>query len=179
MAKKARWLWILASLFASAVVYAGAEKVAWPEGYGSSFVRYHTVDKPKAKGPARVRFFYVNLPALTAAKAGAPLPDGTVLVMEDHLAVLGADGEPVRTANGRFVAGTEITNVFVQEKRAGWGAAYPEAIRNGDWEYARFLADGSPKQGAKFEGCFACHKAKAAGTDFNFTFSPFVKTIKP
>jgi hypothetical protein len=157
---------------------AGSERVAWPEGYSSTFVRYHSVDKPKGQRAAKVRFFYVNASALAAAKAGQPLPEGTVLIMEDRKIVLDAKGEPKLDGNGRFIPTTEITNVFVQEKRAGWGEIHPEALRNGDWEYAWFLADGSRKPDAKYEGCFGCHKAMAAA-DYNFTFTPFLSSIKP
>ncbi len=157
---------------------AGPERIAFPEGYQTTFVRYATVDKPEREPPI-VRFFYVNKDALAAAKAGDPLPDGTIAVMEDHPAELDQDGAPVTDANGRFVPTAEITNVFVQEKRAGWGEAVPEEIRNGDWDYAWFVADGSRKTGddVDFTRCFTCHK-DAAAEDFTFTLMPFVNDVK-
>ena len=36
----------------------------------------------------------------------------------------------------------ELDRVVVMEKRPGTGAAYPENLRNGDWEFAAFTADG-------------------------------------
>jgi hypothetical protein len=157
-------------------VAAGPDNVVYPEGYPSSFVRYATVDRPD-RDPPIVRFLYVNPEALAAAQAGEPLPYGTVLVMEDHLAELDDQGQPATFANSRFVPTTEVTNIFVQEKREGWGAEYPPEVRNGEWEYGRFLADGSVTPDAKFEGCFECHKGVEA-QDFNFSFSPFVGEIK-
>ena len=34
----------------------------------------------------------------------------------------------------------ELDRVVVMEKRPGSGAAYPENLRNGDWEFAAFTA---------------------------------------
>lgn len=159
---------------------AGFDEVKFPTGYQTQFVRYATVDKPDKK---KVRFFYVNPEALASAKPGTPLPDGTVIIMEDHPAVLGADDMPVRDVNGRLVPTATVTNVFVQERRAVWGANHPAEIRNGEWEYAWYNADGTPKisrktgKPATFEKCMACHKSQAA-QDFNFTLSPFVAKIK-
>ena len=104
--------------FAADAVYAGPEKIAFPEGYQTHFVRYATVDKPKRK---TVRFFYVNPEALADAKPQQDAPHGTVLIMEDHKAKLGADGNPLMDSRGRFIPTTEVTNVFVQEKQPGWG----------------------------------------------------------
>lgn len=149
---------------------AGTELVAYPDGYRESFVEYNRVDRPDRK---RVRVFYVSKAAHEAAQPGQPLPSGTVLVMEDHNAALGADGNPARDAEGRMIAEAEITNVFVMEKRAGWGAEYPPDLRNGEWEYAWFLADGTRKADAEFEGCFRCHLSRA-GRDYTFTYAKFL-----
>ncbi|MDH3229366.1 MAG: cytochrome P460 family protein [Alphaproteobacteria bacterium] len=153
-------------------VFAGTEAVSFPEGYDTKFLRYTTVDRPDRK-PAIVRFMYVNRETLDAARAGEPLPYGTVLVMEDHKARLDAGGAAVEGADGRLVATGEVTNVFVQQKEKGWGADYPDDVRNGEWEYAWFLADGSRKPDAKFDRCFSCH-AGQADDDYNFTFGAWL-----
>lgn len=155
---------------------AGPDKVAFPDGYTTAFVRYATVNKPE-RTPPIVRFFYVNREALAAADAGKPLPHGTVIIMEDHPAKLDAAGTAVTSANGDFVPTAEVTNIFVQQKGRGWGAEYPAEKRNGEWEYGWFLADGSPKPDAKFDRCFECHKGVEA-QDYNFTLSPFVGEVK-
>ena len=173
-----RSLPLLAGILATAAtpIAAGSENVAYPEGYATSFVRYATVDRPD-RDPPTVRFLYVNREALAAAQAGEPLPSGTVLVMEDHPAQLNDQGQPATYPNGRFVPSTEVTNIFVQEKREGWGAEYPAEVRNGEWEYGRFMPDGSVPPDASFDGCFECHKGVET-QDFNFTLSPFVSEIK-
>lgn len=164
-------------LIGSSAAFAGSEQIAFPEGYGTSFVRYATVNKPD-RDPPIIRFFYVNEEALGEAKTGEPLPYGTVIVMEDHPAVLDDQGQPIAAPNGDFMPTAEISNIFVQEKQEGWGADYAPDVRNGEWEYAWFLADGSPKPDAKFDRCFACHKEEVEAQDFNFTLSPFIATIK-
>jgi hypothetical protein len=44
------------------------------------------------------------------------------------------------------------------EKRAGWGAEYPDNVRNGEWEYQVFKADKSVNTAANLRACFNCHK---------------------
>ena len=166
----------LASLSATAV-HAGADLVSWPDNFESRFVRYVTVDKPERKPPI-VRFMYVNPESLADARAGEPLPSGTVLVMEDHAAALDAAGQAVLDATGRLRPTSTITNIFVQEKRTGWGSEYPEAVRNGEWEYARFKTDGEVDPTWTFDKCFECHKSRSGNADFNFSFGPFIDAMK-
>lgn len=158
----------------TASAMAGPEKIAYPESYRTEFVRYITIDRPDRK---IVRWFYVNPEALDAAQPGEDLPDGTVLIMEDHQARLDAREEPVVDAQGRFISTDEVTNVFVMEKQPGWGAEYPPEMRNGEWEYAWFLPDGARKADATFDGCFSCHMNRA-GRDFTFTFAKYVIDTK-
>lgn len=98
--------------------------------------------------------------------------------MEDRLAAYDASGNPLRDASGRLVATDKVVNVFVQQKQKGWGEAYPADKRNGDWEYAWFNPDGTPRANAKFDGCFACHLSRAQ-RDYNFTFTKWVLDGKP
>src|SRR4029453_475868 len=53
--------------------------VAFPENYKSTFTKYHTINFPDTK---QVRSYYANPAAVGAAKAGKPLPDGSVLFAE-------------------------------------------------------------------------------------------------
>lgn len=153
---------------------AGTEDVAYPTGFATEFLRYATRDKVERKV---TRFFYINRPAFAAAEPGKPLPDGTVLVMEDHKARLGAGDAPVTDAAGALIPTDAVTNVFVMEKRAGWGAQYPEAVRNGEWEYAWFNADGQRRTDKTMDGCFQCHKPQA-DSDFTFLTVDAIKRLK-
>jgi hypothetical protein len=166
---------LAALLLSASSAAAGPERVAFPTGYQDAFVRYLDVDRPDREIK---RFFYVNREALEAAEAGTPLPDGTVLVMEDHPVELNGE-TPRRDAEGRFIALPEATNVFVMEKQPGWGEAYPADKRNGDWDYAWYDAAGSLKHSdpARYEGCFSCHQSRAA-RDYTFTFFKYVEDQK-
>lgn len=155
-------------------VLAGPDRVAFPAGYAERFVRYNAVDRPDRK---TVRFMYVSPESHAQAKAGEPIPDGTVLVMEDHRAKLDASGNAEIGSDGRLVGTDEILNIFVMEKRAGWGAVYPADKRNGDWDYAWYLPGGSPKADAKFDGCFACHQSRA-DRDYTFTYMKYLMDRK-
>ncbi len=152
----------------------GPENVALPAAYQTGFVRYATVDKADRK---IIRYLYVNPEAFAAARPGGPLPEGTVMIMEDHAARLGADGVPLLDQQGRLIPTPGIAALFVQEKRRGWGMGYPEALRNGEWEYARFNPDGSRHAGA-VTGCFECHTKLRGGQDFTFSFWDYVQTRK-
>jgi len=152
----------------------GPENVPWPADYPTKFIRFATVDKAERK---IVRFLYVNPEAFAAAKKNSEAPDGTTLIMEDHAARLGPDGMPLLDLSGRFIPNPAVTAVFVQEKQKGWGEGYPDAIRNGEWEYARFNPDGTRHTGP-VEACFTCHKGSRAGKDFEFVFWDYVGARK-
>jgi plastocyanin len=85
------------------------------------------------------------------------LPAGTVLVLAQYKAQVDAQGNPVKDAKGRFVKGDPIA-LTVMEKRDGWGAEYPDDLRNGEWEYAAFSLDGKLNTQANYKACFQCHK---------------------
>jgi hypothetical protein len=48
------------------------------------------------------------------------------------------------------------------ERRAGWGAAVPALLRNGDWDYAQFDARQQRRDGLNQAACLACHQPLAA-----------------
>jgi plastocyanin len=133
---------------------AGPEKVAYPANW-KSFVLYNVVDRYDNK---QYRELYASTQeAVDAAKAGTPLPHGTVLVLVQYKAQVDAQGNPVKDAKGRFVKGDPIA-ITVMEKRAGWGTEYPDELRNGEWEYAAFSFDGKLNTQANYKACFECHK---------------------
>ncbi len=161
----------LAAALAAPPAWAGPERVAFPADYPTRFVQYNQVERPDRKPPV-IRFFYANPEAFAAMGPGKPSPEGTVLVMEDRKAALGADGQPLLDADGRWVPTPEIVAIAVQEKRAGWGADYPPAKRNGDWDYAAFNPKGELRTEVKTDSCFTCHLNRT-GRDHTFTFVKF------
>jgi hypothetical protein len=166
---------VLAGAAAIGNALAGPEKVEFPANYKSSWVRIATIDRYDQKA---IRTVYMHPEAWQAAAAGQPLPDGTYLALELRPAKLGADGLPIKDANGRFLAEDKVNGLFVQQKKKGWGAEYPDNIRNGEWEFAVFNADGTRHQAnANVTGCMNCHKPRVAD-DYTFVASHIVNALK-
>jgi Cytochrome P460 len=126
-------------------------EIAIPAGYKDWPKYLSAVQRPDAK---QVREIYMNQTG-AAATAAAGFANGTVFVMENYAAVTGADGAPIAGPDGKLVKG-DLLRVFVMGKDAGWGLATPEALRNGNWIYASYLANGQkgPEDTAT---CRACH----------------------
>jgi hypothetical protein len=159
-----RWNFTVATIMVAAAgiagtvaVRAGGDKIAFPDGYGKGVV-YMTLDRPENK---QVREYFTSRQAADAAKKGAALPDGTVITVVQYAAQLDPQGNPLKDANGRFTKTDTILGYTVMEKRAGWGAEYPENVRNGEWEYQAFRADKTPNPNANLGACFNCHKPQA------------------
>jgi hypothetical protein len=170
---------LTALLLAPAVAFAGAEKVELPADWKTRFVVYNEIERPD-RTPNQVRFMYVNPEAAAAARVGSPVPDRTVLVMEDRIAQLGPDGKPVRDAKGRLVPTAQVAAVAVMEKRAGWGSEYPPAVRNAEWEYAAYTPAGVKRTDVNTQPCFVCHTSRRdAAREYTFTFMKWVADGKP
>jgi hypothetical protein len=142
-----------------------SELVVFPENYASG-VLYATIDRADNK---QYRELYTSAAAIETAKKGQPLPSGTVITLVQYAAKLDEQKNPVKDANGRFIK-DRLRAYTVMEKRTGWGAHYPEAIRNGEWEYRAFKADKTANTAAKLENCFKCHKPLEARLDFVFSY---------
>ena len=155
----------LAAITLTVAVRAGSDQVRFPENYAKG-VLYTTVDRPDNK---QYRELYAPKEAIDALKAGKPIPSGTVLAMVNYKAKLGADGNPEKDANGRFIKTDEIAGIAVMEKRTGWGTEYADDIRNGEWEYQAFKADKTVNDKANLKSCFTCHKPLDK-QDFVFSF---------
>ena len=165
------------TLTPAGMVRAGADRIAFPQGFEKSYTLYGVIDRPDRK---QVRFFYVDRASLKAAKYGQPMPDGTTLVMAFKKATVDANGEPVLDKNGRMIPDGDFTSVAVQKKGKGWGADHTEKQQNGDWEYAEFKPDGSRNTEVKsFDACFGCHSARAKpAQDYTFLFAPYLRDHK-
>ena len=162
----------VAALAATVSVRAGGDKVVFPADYAKG-VLFTTVDRPDNK---QYREVYTSAAALDAAKKGQPLPSGTVVTLVQYAAKLDAAGNPEKDANGRFIK-TNIIGYTVMEKRGGWGAEYPENVRNGEWEYQAFKTDKTPNTGANLTACFNCHKPHEKN-DFVFLYDKMKAAAK-
>jgi cytochrome c553 len=136
------------------LAHVSKSNLAFPEGYKDSFVKYHTINFPATK---QVRYYYANKAAVDAAKAGRPLPDGSYLFTEVYAAKLDAAGAPVKGGDGFFVAEKPLFYTAMGTG-AGWGNEFPDALRNGNWNYAVFTLDKKQRPGVNQAECLGCHK---------------------
>lgn len=158
---------LVATLCAVAVVAqvrADVEKVAFPQTYEKG-VKWLIVDRAPIK---QVHDEYVTPAAIEAARKDQPMPTGTVFTVVRYAARLDAEGNPIKGADGHFVKG-DLLGFNVMEKRTGWGAEYPDTLRNGEWEYRAFTPDKQPNTDVKLTACFECHKA-VANQDFVYAY---------
>jgi plastocyanin len=133
-------------------VPGGPNKLAFPHDWDKG-VMYATVDRYDTK---QYREFYSSAEAVAAARAGKPLPDGTIITLAAYMAKLDAAGNPVKDANGRFIK-DKLVAVNSMQKKAGWGQDIPADIRNGDWIYQSFSPDGKVNEKANLTACYQCH----------------------
>jgi cytochrome c553 len=128
--------------------------VTFPDTYKSTFTKYHTINFPNTR---QVRYYYANDVALKAARAGQPLPDGSVLFAEVYSARLDMDKKPLSGGDGFFVA-DQLLFYTAMARNAGWGKDIPEMLRNEDWNYAIFTTAREHRPGVNQAECLACHK---------------------
>jgi cytochrome c553 len=96
---------------------------------------------------------YANAAAATAARKGARLPDGSVIISVNYTAQ--------KDARGKDEAGP-IQSYAGMESRKDWGKDIPLLLRNENWDYALFAADGKRRDELNQAQCLACHKPKEA-----------------
>ena len=131
-----------------------ATRVPYPQGYKSTFTKYHTINFPATN---QVRYYFANKTALDAAKAGKDLPNGSVLFAEVYSAKLGPDNKPIAGSDGFFVA-DKLLFYTAMAREAGWGKDIPDILRNEDWNYAVFTLDQKQRPDVNQAECLACHK---------------------
>ncbi len=141
---------------------ASPENVAFPAGY-KAHVLYASIDRPDNK---TVRDLYASPEAAPLAALGRPLPDGTILTLEGYK----KGRERPDDKNGR-------AGIFVMEKRRRWRSEYPQTLRNGEREYARFTPGGQLQPGFDAKPCFQCHKP-ASSQDFVFSLPKLAQPRK-
>lgn len=109
------------------------ELVKFPENYDKG-VNYVTVNRGDVREEA-----YTSREAIEAVQSGQPIPSGTVITLEIY-------------------RGEELSEIFVMEKRDGWGDQNPPGTpRNGDWQYQEYNGDSSVDYEEDIGRCFTCH----------------------
>lgn len=121
-------------------------RMTFPADFPAGFTSYERV---AAEGGGTTER-YANAAALAAARAGRPLPDGAVIVVVN------------RNAAG------EASSYAAMAAQAGWGAAVPALLRNGNWDFAVFDAAHARNERLNQAPCLACHRPQAPNS-FVFT----------
>ena len=98
---------------------------------------------------------YTQPAAVRAAKAGNPLPYGTVIYGIEY-----EDEGGERGAVARYI---------LMEKVKDGGRDYPASVRNGEWEYASFSPEKRLITTDPVTRCLACHR-QAAATEYLFGY---------
>jgi hypothetical protein len=116
--------------------------VKFPENYDDG-VLFATVTRGST-----YEELYTSREAIEAVQDGQPIPSGTVITL-------------------KIFRDEELYRYFVMEKRDGWGAQYPSNMRNGEWEYNAFTAEGAVAYEEDIGRCFTCHANQERGDYVN------------
>ncbi|MCW5600993.1 cytochrome P460 family protein [Nitrosomonas sp.] len=145
--------------------------VKYPEGYQQIFTQYDTANRANQTQVAK---FYANEIAVESYKKGEEAAPGSVVIMEIY--------EPKKDAEGKIVTGKEglfeiekLAAVAVMEKRNNWDKAFSSDNRTGDWGFAVYNPDGTPKSNDL--NCVQCH-TPLKNQDYLFSFQKLVDFAK-
>jgi cytochrome c553 len=136
-----------------------------PADFPRGFSIYDTEENEANKTITR---HYANVIAIAAVRTNTPMPDGSMIVVENLAARVDAAGNVMKNAQGGLIAGN-VTSYATSQSAAGWGADVPELLRNGNWSFSQHNAQGTITT-ANQASCLACHKPHASD-DFMFTRS--------
>ena len=125
----------------AAMAIAGPERISFPDDHRASFSQYYSGERLNGEQDAMM---FANDVALEGARTGGQLPKGAQIVMEIYKPKTDAAGEVMRDADEMLIPG-ELAAIGVMEKQAGWGEAYPEELRAGDWDFGMFTPAGEIK----------------------------------
>ncbi len=150
-------------ILSGSIAMAGPDRVELPADYKDSFVEFPMVNREMHD--TQLGTLFANRDALQGIVTGE-FPSGSVMIFDVYKAKLDADGEAILDENGLRIPDAHAVTA-VMEKRDGWGADIPEDIRNGDWDYSTYKADGNFVE-KDFSTCFECHLPLA---DEDFVFS--------
>jgi hypothetical protein len=129
-------------------------RMAFPENFPARFTIYQTVTED---GVMTRR--YANSVAWEAARGGQKLPNGSVILQVNY--------QVQKDGAGKEIAGA-VQSYAGMELRSNWGKDIPLLLRNENWDYAVFAADGKRHDELNEAQCLACHKPKEPD-DYVFT----------
>ncbi|ADJ29544.1 cytochrome P460 family protein [Nitrosococcus watsonii] len=154
-------------------VYGGGnpEFVKFPEGYEQSFTRYATINRANQKQVAKL---YANKTAVSSYQGAQTAKPGSVIVMEVYKPKTDAEGKPIPGNNGIFKIDS-LAAVAVMEKEDDWVDEYPQENRAGNWGFALYNPDGTPKSNDL--PCAQCH-TPLKDQDYLFTYEKLLNYVK-
>jgi glucose/arabinose dehydrogenase len=150
---------------AASAASADKERIAFPADYQTKMQNYLSLDR--TQNDDQVIRLFATEETLKAAKSAAELPNGTVLVAEIYKAKKDKDGKVIVSSLGRRIR-DKLAAIAVMQKGEGWGAKFPEELRNGDWDFAIFSPGGERLVTKDLNSCRACH-APLKGTQHLFS----------
>ena len=164
-------VFICLALSISFLAYAGGnpEQVSFPDGYKTDFKKYDTRNR---EGKPQLAVLYANKIALDSLNNGK-LADGSKIVMEVYKAK-SVYGDAIYRGNGNYVKG-KFAAVAVMEKRSDWESSIAAKERSGDWGFAIYNTDGTPKENTL--DCASCHTPMPE-KDYLFSHSSLVEFVK-
>ncbi len=139
----------LISISAFAIA-ADTPKVQLPADY-SDWIHYRTSDTGRV-----IEEMYAPKDVVLAAKKSNNLPYGSKILLVEY-----------KKSGGKKA---DVNRYIVMEKEKGWGASFPESVRNGEWEYQAYHGDKRPFTEAedRVTRCMGCHKS-TADTDYVYS----------
>ena len=143
-----------AAVLVTSAALADKDRIAFPADYETKMQNYVSIDR--TQNADQVIRLFAPKEALDAAKSGTELPYGTVLVAEIYKAKKNKDGEVIKSSLGRRIR-DKFAAIAVMQKEKGWGEQYPEALRNGDWDFAIFNPKGERLVDKDLNSCRGCH----------------------
>ena len=139
---------------AASAASADKDRIAFPADYKTNMQNYVSLDR--TQNDDQVIRLFAPKEALDAAKSGAELPDGTVLVAEIYKAKKDKGGKVIESSLGRRIR-DKFAAIAVMQKGKGWGEKFPEELRNGDWDFAIFNPKGERLVEKDLNSCRGCH----------------------
>lgn len=145
--------------------HAAGHTIAFPKDYKTTFTNYLSLDR--TQNPGQIIRLFANDIAIAGPGPDGKLADGAIIVGEVYKARKDKDGNVVTSDLGRQVRG-KLAVLAVMQKGKGWGAQFPDELRNGDWDFSAFKPDGSSAK-KDLNKCRGCH-APLTDTDHLFSF---------
>jgi len=139
-------------LFANAVS-AEEPRIKYPADYKQTFTNYLSLDR--TQNPDQIIRLFANDIALKGVRETGEFPDGSILVGEIYKAKKDASDKVIGSKLNRRIRG-KLALIAVMEKQKGWGAKFPDGLKNGDWDFAAFKPDGTDAK-KDLNSCRQCH----------------------